>query len=419
MPGDVLCTRQIQDSIKDSSFSLIKERIRELGLEDKFVMGANYIHCKNGNRFLFDKGLRASTVLSESIKSVYKGVRTIWYEEASDISYHSFDMAFETFRTPGTVQIFTFNRKLDLDPVLDRASNMYKSLFEVVEINYDENPHCPELALKVAAAMKEFDIELYNHHYLNRPKSDTANSLIKMRWVEAAIALYEAEVEGEHIGSLDPADEGEDKHAACYRHGHAVKYVSQWNGGDALAVVEEMAERFEKEDIVDNEAIGNFFYDRVGVGAGINTVLNNNVTLPFKKNHTIIPYNGGSAVIGKKIKDEEGVKHGDKYENLKAQDWDRLAELFKNAYFKFQGRDHGEYITLNPDIPELQALKYEFTQIQTTSSKLGKLMIVKAPKGFKSPNMADSVNQAFSGLRNHGRGDVKEKELKNRRYLYG
>jgi phage terminase large subunit len=69
-PIRVLCTREVQRSIKDSVHKLLKDQIERMGLQNKYTVADNAITGTNGTEFIFS-GLLQHTI--ESIKS-FEGV---------------------------------------------------------------------------------------------------------------------------------------------------------------------------------------------------------------------------------------------------------------------------------------------------------------------------------------------------------
>jgi phage terminase large subunit len=65
----ILCTREVQKSIKDSVHKLLSDQIQALGLESFYEVLETMIRGRNGTEFLF-AGLSTQTI--ESIKS-YEG----------------------------------------------------------------------------------------------------------------------------------------------------------------------------------------------------------------------------------------------------------------------------------------------------------------------------------------------------------
>lgn len=70
----VLCCREIQNSIRDSSYQLLKDMVQRLGLESQFVFTDQEIRCPStGSRFIF-KGLLRN---EQSVKST-EGIDICW-----------------------------------------------------------------------------------------------------------------------------------------------------------------------------------------------------------------------------------------------------------------------------------------------------------------------------------------------------
>jgi len=65
-PMRVLCTREVQKSIKESVHRLLSDQIQEMGIGHVYEVLETEIRCMNGSRFFF-AGLAQHTV--ESVKS--------------------------------------------------------------------------------------------------------------------------------------------------------------------------------------------------------------------------------------------------------------------------------------------------------------------------------------------------------------
>lgn len=75
-PQRVLCTREVQKSIKESVKRLLDDQIQAMGLGSFFDSTETEIRGNNGSMFVF-AGLENHTV--ESIKS-YEGIDRVWIE---------------------------------------------------------------------------------------------------------------------------------------------------------------------------------------------------------------------------------------------------------------------------------------------------------------------------------------------------
>jgi phage terminase large subunit len=95
-PLRVLCTREVQKSIQQSVYQLLKDQIASLGLGAAYDPMATEIRGKNGTQFLFS-GL--SDMTAESLKS-FEGIDIVWVEEAQSVTKNSWDILIPDFLQP-------------------------------------------------------------------------------------------------------------------------------------------------------------------------------------------------------------------------------------------------------------------------------------------------------------------------------
>lgn len=140
-PLRILCTREVQKSIKDSVHSLLCDQIEALGLGSFYEIFDTEIRGKNGTLFIF-AGLASHTV--ESVKSL-EGVDRVWCEEARAISERSWRILTPTIRKPGSEIWVSFNPELDDDPAYLRFVVNQPTDCITVKINHSDNPWFPEV----------------------------------------------------------------------------------------------------------------------------------------------------------------------------------------------------------------------------------------------------------------------------------
>jgi len=138
-PLRILCTREVQKSIKDSVHSLLSDQIQALGLGSFYEILETEIRGKNGTQFLF-AGLASHTV--ESVKSL-EGVDRVWCEEARAISEKSWRILIPTIRKAGSEIWCSFNPELDDDPAYQRFVVNPPPDCVTVKISYADNPWFP------------------------------------------------------------------------------------------------------------------------------------------------------------------------------------------------------------------------------------------------------------------------------------
>ena len=135
------CLREVQKSLKNSVKLLVEDKIRQLGLTDRFEILEAEIRTPGGGVIIF-QGMQNHT--ADSIKSL-EGFDVAWVEEAQSLSQRSLDLLRPTIRKPGSELWFSWNPNKPTDPVdvLLRGENP-PSDAKVVEVNWDANPWLPE-----------------------------------------------------------------------------------------------------------------------------------------------------------------------------------------------------------------------------------------------------------------------------------
>lgn len=139
-PLRILCTRELQDSIKDSFHAELKNAIAsEPWLAAAYDVGVDYLRGRNGTEFLF-KGLRHNV---GSIKSLAQ-IDLCIVEEAEDVPEASWQALEPTIRAPRSEIWVIWNPKLGGSPVDSRLrGETPPPRSAIVEMNYTDNPWFP------------------------------------------------------------------------------------------------------------------------------------------------------------------------------------------------------------------------------------------------------------------------------------
>lgn len=166
----ILCTREVQKSLRDSVHRLISDQIEMLGLGKYFDITRDEIRClPTGSQFLF-AGLASNTV--ESIKS-YESVDKCWVEEGQCVSERSWEILTPTIRAPGSEIWISCNPELATDPTYVRyiANADEQPDCVSVLVNYSDNPHFPDVLRQEMEYMKTQDYDNYLHIWEGQCKS--------------------------------------------------------------------------------------------------------------------------------------------------------------------------------------------------------------------------------------------------------
>ena len=137
----VLCTREVQKSIQQSVYQLLKDQIAALNLGGAYEVMATEIRGRNGSLFLF-AGL--SDMTADSLKS-YEGIDVVWVEEAQNVTKSSWDILIPTIRKDGSEIWISYNPQLESDETHRRFTTSPPPDCVNVEINWRDNPWFPSV----------------------------------------------------------------------------------------------------------------------------------------------------------------------------------------------------------------------------------------------------------------------------------
>ena len=183
----VLCTREVQKSIKESVKRLLDDQIAALGLGDWYESLETEIRGRNGTIFAF-AGLANHTV--ESVKS-YEGFDIVWVEEAQTVSKKSWDILIPTIRKEGSEIWVSFNPSLDTDETWKRfVENPPPNAF-VVAMNYNDNPWFSDVLEQERKHCQESSPEDYDNIWEGKCRSAVEGAIYAS---EVAQAMAEGRV---------------------------------------------------------------------------------------------------------------------------------------------------------------------------------------------------------------------------------
>ena len=172
-PLRILCTREVQESIKDSVHKLLSDQVQAMGYGSHYDVLSTEIRGKNGTLFIFS-GLSNQTV--ESIKS-YEGIDITWCEEAQAISKRSWNILIPTIRKNGSEIWVSFNPELDTDETYQRfVSNPPDDCVSVL-VNYSDNPWFPEVLEKERLRCKLIDPKGYDNIWEGKCKPAVSGAI--------------------------------------------------------------------------------------------------------------------------------------------------------------------------------------------------------------------------------------------------
>ncbi|MDE2105306.1 MAG: PBSX family phage terminase large subunit [Patescibacteria group bacterium] len=402
-----LCTRQFQNKIAESVYTLLKIQIERFGLSDEFnITDKSIEHKRTGSNFVF-YGLARN--ISE-IRSL-EGVDVWWIEEAHFLTKEQWDTVEPTVRKEGSQIWAIFNPMYASDFAYQRLVVNPPPKYIVRKINYDENPFISQTSLDMIERCKAESQEDYEHIYLGNPKQDTEGTVIKRSWIEAAIDAHLKlgfEPAGRKVIGFDVADDGEDACANVYSHGSVALWCDEWRAAED-ELLKSCSRTFQNAMI----RRADIRYDSIGVGASAGAKFDelNQQRQSFERVR-YAKFNAGAAVERPEeyyASDRlDRIKNKDFFANLKAQAWWNLADRFRNTYNAINRGEKfkdDELVSISSEMPNLEKLKTELSTPKRDFDRNGRVKVEskedlaksnRVGGAVKSPNLADAFVMAFA-----------------------
>lgn len=175
----ILCLRETQKSIKESSLRLLDDQTKKMEVGAAFDVQNTQILCLHRESEFQFAGMREHT--SDSLKS-YESFDIAWIEEAHAVSKKSANTLIPTLRKPGSVLVWSYNPDQENDFVHELANSGRADVL-VLECNYMDNPwFSNELEIE-RLAMLALSPDLYAHIWEGKCRSK-AGILFKRSWVK-------------------------------------------------------------------------------------------------------------------------------------------------------------------------------------------------------------------------------------------
>lgn len=374
----IVCGREIQKSIEESVYTILKDIIIEMELD--FQVFSDRIEHRRTKGVIKFKGFREQG--SVNIKGL-EGVDILWIDEAQAITKHTLEVIIPTIRKQKSKVFFTMNRHLKNDPVYKEFSTRDDCLH--IKINYFENPFCSEALIHEAEICKEKNPDDYPHIWLGEPREEADNYLFtEQRLIDCKETDFIGCGSHEMVMGVDLARYGDDK---------CVGHILQRRG--PLKWETKHIERWGKKNLMEStgrivDLITRFKLDSVAIDADGLVGVCDRLT---EMNYNINEFHGG-------WQGPDHVDDSNSYANVKTEWYYKLLECINMGYM-------GE-------IP--QRTIDSLLTIMFTHKSSGQRIIVSKEimrsKGFKSPDDADAMMMAFYATKFLGRKIEEEEHFK-------
>ena len=260
----VLCTREIQQSLDESVFALIRATVERLGYHG-WVFTQNTIKSPCGSRFSFHglKDLRAAN----QIKG-FENVDICWVEEAATVSSESWNVLIPTIRKPGSEIWISFNQETDSDPVVERFVSHPRDDATVIwlEPGATDNPWWTDELQKEMEEEYKRDPDSALHIWGGQPRKQGQYSVMSRASVRGAMDRN-IQAEGAIEVGVDVARYGVDKTIMYKRKGLKIIDFKSFVGQDTQRTALEAWELSGRDRHVTIKV------DDTGVGGGVTDAL--------------------------------------------------------------------------------------------------------------------------------------------------
>lgn len=259
---NILCLRQLQNSIRQSIYTLIKDLIYQAGFQDEFQFTiAEIRHIHTGSVFKF-MGISRNV---DEIKST-ENIDICYIEEAHSLTKDQWDIISPTIRKEHSEIIILFNPQHRNDFVFQTFVEKEQPNSIVRKINYDENPYLSETLKAVIEADKKNDYEEYMYIYEGKPREGDDRSLFAYSDIESAMDgdMQGVDKTGVYTIACDVARYGKDKSITTIREGFVISDLREFKDYSTMefaTVIDNQYRRGKQPDGV--------MVDTIGVGAGV------------------------------------------------------------------------------------------------------------------------------------------------------
>ena len=410
-PLRVLCTRELQNSIRESFHAELKNAIESCSwLSTQYDMGRDYLrHMTNGTEFIF-AGLRHNIT---SIKSMAQ-IDVCVVEEAETVPHSSWIDLLPTIRAPKSEFIIIWNPKRPNSWVAEKFDTDTPPPRSVIAtINFRDNPwFSKELEEQRLHDQKTMPTSLYRHIWEGEYLLDDDASIIKAAWVESAIDAHLL-IDGLHDGAstlgFDIADDGDDKCATVLRTGSVAVSCDEWAGRE-----DELLKSCSKAYHQAQKAKAHIVYDAIGVGASAGAKFQElNREASARNRVTFDKFMAGGKVTRPESQyATTGIKNKDFFSNIKAQMWWSVADRFLLTHQVVQAIKNNEpipkyrtdqLISIRSDMPKLNQLKMELSLPMRDFDSNARVKVESKSdlrkREVPSPNIADAFIMAFAPIR--------------------
>lgn len=258
----IICLREVQKTLSESSHKVIENTIERLQYKNWIITDEKIKNKLNGSYFIFRglKDLRATL----NIKGL-EDFDIASIDEASALSHDSWVFLTPTIRKKGSEIWATFNREEELDPVYELfcINPPQNSIIVNLEPGRIDNPWWDETELQADWDWwKKHDPDEWEHMYLGQPRKQGQHAVMSRVAVRGAMNREINGMGAIEIG-VDVARFGDDRTTIWKRKGLKIIDRKSFTGQDTQRTAKEVWAMAENKSFISIKV------DDTGVGGGV------------------------------------------------------------------------------------------------------------------------------------------------------
>jgi phage terminase large subunit len=174
----IICTREFQNSIKESVHKLLVNQIAVMGLPGYKVTDKTISNWITGSEFIF-AGLRTNPTKIKSIEGATKA----WVEEAQTVSDNSWEILIPTVREEDSEIWMSLNPDEEDDPTSKRFVVSQPPGTIVIDVGWQDNPWLPKVLREEKDYLYRVDPDTADHVWGGKFRKSSHAQIFRNKYV--------------------------------------------------------------------------------------------------------------------------------------------------------------------------------------------------------------------------------------------
>jgi len=229
----VACLREVQLTLEESVWKLMRDTIERLGYPG-WIVTKEYIDCPRTDSHIIFRGI--SDLRADQLKSL-EDFDIFWIEEAQSVTAHSLDVVMPTLRKPGSELWYSMNPDEEIDPIIARTMGRDDAILIDLKPGPADNPWWTKELQREMEEDSRRDPELAEHVWNGAPRIQGIRSVFSRVAIRAAMdRTLPDDPSGVVELGIDVARFGDDRSVIYKRRGLKIVAEKIYQGADTQLV---------------------------------------------------------------------------------------------------------------------------------------------------------------------------------------